>query len=66
MVFVCGFFAVGLLVAALRWAQDGIDRAFYLGCCALNVVAAGLMISDGYRYAWKLGPSSPLSFLGIW
>lgn len=66
MVFVLGFFAAGCLFGAIYKAQDKIDRAWWLGCTALNALAAGLMIHDGYRYAWKLGPNSPLSFLGIW
>jgi hypothetical protein len=65
VVFVLGLFAVGCLVAALRWAEDGIDRAFYWGCFALNAVAALAMIGGGYQFAWRLQPAAPLNFLGF-
>ena len=55
-----GLFAAGCLIAAVRWAEDGVDRAVYLGGFAINALAAGSMIYRGYEYTWRLMPALPL------
>ncbi len=57
MVFVLAVFAMGCLIAALRWAADGFDRVFFLVAGAANIIAAGLMIADKYEYAFRLMPN---------
>jgi len=55
--FVLLLFAAGCLVAAFRWADDGVDRAFYWGCCALTGGAALSMIQSGHEFAYRLAPN---------
>lgn len=57
MAFIALLLAVALAFAARNARQQRL-RAFLIGCCALNAVAALAMVGEGYPYAFKLRPWS--------